>query len=218
MRGPWISRFAMLFIMVAVLAALTILFKQPQVEIKTKGANPGDQMSGDVVEVTTFDLEGEPLNTIRARRGRQSDDFNWSLTDLEASIQTEDGRLVKFSADFLEEKEKTKFLSSNLGSRIYLEEQDGLKLETPGPIRMEDDVRIFSQADSQWSMGDLHGHASALDYFPAKSLKLPGQLHVNFVDMKFLGRDLNINIAEKAGEIVDAKFTQNSLVHNLMHP
>ena len=77
-------------------------------------------------------------------------------------------------------EDQKRVMTANPGSVIVLEEENGIRIETPGPLIQEADGLISTDAETQFQIGSAKGRCKGIRYRSGEILELLDK--VNFVD------------------------------------
>jgi lipopolysaccharide export system protein LptA len=213
-RGP-AARLAAFLLLLMGLWALTRRLETQRVVIREESAaDHPDARTSEILQVQIFDTEGQPLDSVSARKGKQNQEEQLQLSDVEAKIHAPGGSLIHFNADHYEDDKGRRTLRSNPGSRISLQEQGGLALNTEGPVTMDEAGVIQSKVQTQFSWREWRGSAAGVRYEPARILCLEGTAKWEIEGGQSIeGQNLILDMQQGVGQMERAILRQTGEPH-----
>lgn len=217
MTWKWIIRIAAFTTAFGFLWLAMLLTDSPQLVIEERPADNrerNEKMVGEIIELRSFNEDGQPELSVRARRGTQNADQTWKLLENEVEMVTASGRVVHFFADELKDDAGVRTISSQPGSRILISEKEGLEMETPGPITVPEDLSLNTQARTEFRFGPSSGSCRGLHYVPGLQLDMLKDARFRLVQgprsLQLDGASLRLNLQKATGVLkkgmVDAFF------------
>lgn len=210
LRRGWLSRIAIVGVSALLLWLLAYLFRQPRVTIKEEPPSAAtDQMQSEQVEVRVFDTTGRATDQVKAQKGRQGSDQSLHLQGVEASITTAAGRTIHFFADHYDQGLSERILRAEPDSRIEMEEESGMSMQTVGPIVMGEQDIISTQAAAQFQFGDFQGQTNGLKYLSQNWMILESDIAFWVPErLHFSGQHMQVDLIKNYGTMQRGEFRQ----------
>jgi len=216
MSKKWVSRLAILGVAGLFLWIIGLMTRSPQLVI-AENREPNEQMMvGEVMEITSYDIHGNPEAQVKARVGKQLSESEWQLTESDAELIQADGSVMRFFADhFRQETSGARVVEANPGSRILLQDDSGLEIESGGPIRITGDDRVSTEAAARFKWREAWGRCEGLEYRVGKLLELghDATFNAQLVDgvLQFRSDGLRFDLATGTGSVRQGYFVATGL-------
>jgi len=176
----WLTRF-LVIIMVGIALYFVILSRDTALVPIENSANLADpireeEMRGQRVNVNAYDLDGNLISSGKSETVILVGDNQLALKDgLEYQFHR-DGKKYFSRADSFENlPDGTRKLSANPGNTILLAVENGISIETQGPLLYDQNEVISTQAPASFRMGEIKGRCVGLKYKPEVFLELNSQ-------------------------------------------
>lgn len=179
------------------------------------GTMGSDEMEsfGEDVRVQVFNQQGQRISEGTFASVRQSD-ASLAIENPDVTYTTASGRVIRIRADFLDNKTgKEQILSSKPGNRILVSEDNGITIESVGPLIYDPATEILStKAEAEFKMANFAGTCVGLSYRSEDFLQLESLVHFygeenadGKVDMR--GSALALNLKARLGTLLNGTIT-----------
>lgn len=150
-----------------------------------------NEMRGSEVHVNTYDLDGNLTSSGKSKSVLLVGEDQLSLKDGLEYHFNQNGKKYHTRADSFENLPNGKRrLSAEPGKKIFLAIEDGISIETEGPLVYDENHVISTKAAATFKMGGIQGRCTGLKYKPEAYLELvskarftatspEGQTHIN---------------------------------------
>ncbi len=131
-----------------------------------------DRVKGTRVQYKTFDAQGNEIISGKSSEVIQADERSFELKEGLRMRFNRDGKSYEVQADSFINEDGRRVMSADPGSKILLVDQDGLSIETPGPLIYTPDNIIETEAWAFFRLGEMQGRCRGLRYKPKEFLEL----------------------------------------------
>lgn len=132
-----------------------------------------DTVKGRGVQYKTFDAMGNEIISGTSYKVTQTGERTFQLREGLSIRVNRDGKAYDVRADSFEKKEDgRRIMLAAPGAKILLDAQEGISIETPGPLIHTPDNIIQTEAEAYFRFGEIQGRCKGLRYKPDEFLEL----------------------------------------------